>query len=134
MAPTKRPPGITALSLFFLFGATMSGLTALMLRFPGGVFEPLWRINPRAQAGFTAMGAWGLLLMTAVCVACVIAALGLWRCTHWGFWAALLILSVNLAGDTANALIAGDWRTLIGLPIGGFMLAYLFRRRRIFER
>ena len=135
MTVPKRPAGITALSLFFLFGASMSGLAALMLLFPGCVLvEPLWRINPRAQEGFTAMGSWALLLMTAVGLGCATAALGLWRCTRWGFWTALMILCANLAGDTVNAVMARDWHTLIGLPIGGFMLAYLLRHRRVFER
>jgi uncharacterized membrane protein YccC len=46
-------------------------------------------------------------------------------------WAALAVLSVNLAGDTANALIARDWHTLIGLPIGGVMILYLLREQRL---
>jgi len=33
-----------------------------------------------------------------------------------------------------NALIANDWRTLIGLPIGGAMLVYLLKKRRVFRR
>jgi hypothetical protein len=37
-----RPPGITALALFFVFGTVMSGLTAVMLSFPRSVIEPLW--------------------------------------------------------------------------------------------
>jgi hypothetical protein len=134
MTVSKRSAGITALSLFFIFGASMSGLAALMLLFPGSVLEPLWRINPRAHEGLTAMGSWALLLMTGVCLGCASAALGLWRCTRWGFWTALTILCVNLAGDTVNALMARDWHTLIGLPIGGFMLAYLLRHQHVFKR
>jgi hypothetical protein len=127
-----RPLGITALSLFFVFGFAMSGLAAVMLLFPGSALEPLWRLNPRAREGFAGMGAWAVLLMGAVCVACATAALGLWRGTRWGYWTALAILSVNLAGDTLNVFIARDWRTLIGLPIGGTMIAYLVSRRRWF--
>jgi hypothetical protein len=29
------------------------------------------------------------------------------------------VLAVNLVGDTTNAVMRGDLRTLIGLPIGG---------------
>jgi hypothetical protein len=36
---------------------------------------------------------------------------------------------VNLLGDTLNAMVRGDWRTIIGLPIGGLMLVYLMSRR-----
>jgi hypothetical protein len=130
----KRPVEVAAASLFFVFGASMSGLAAAMLLFPGGVLEPIWRINPRAHDAFIRMGAWALALMALVCVGCATAALGLWRCTRWGLWTALAILIINLAGDTTNALVTRDWRTLIGLPIGGLMIAFLLRQRHVFDR
>ncbi len=71
--------------------------------------------------------------MAVVCSACATAAIGLWRCTRWGFWTALVILSINLAGDTTNALLTGDKRTLIGLPIAGLMIWYLLRRQKLFD-
>ncbi len=132
MADPRRLTGIALLSLFFVFGATMSGTAAVMLLFTGSALEPLWRLTPRAHEGFAEMGTWAVLLMVVVCAACVTAAVGLWRCTLWGWWAAVAILSFNLVGDTANAFLAHDLRTLIGLPIGGFMIAYLLRKRRRF--
>ena len=38
---------------------------------------------------------------------------------------AIAILGINILGDTVNAVVAHDWRTLIGLPIGGAMIIYL---------
>ncbi len=55
--------------------------------------------------------------------------MGLWRGRRWGYRLAVGVLSVNLIGDVTNALVRGDRRTLIGLPIGGAMLAYLLTRR-----
>jgi len=120
------------MALFFAFGAVASGLTLLLLLFPGSAIEPLWRLNPRAHAGFSTMGRWAMLLMATVCVACVIASIGLWRRTAWGLWTALVILSLNILGDTANAFIGHDYRSLIGVPIGGIMLVYLVRERYAF--
>jgi hypothetical protein len=40
---------------------------------------------------------------------------------------------VNLVGDAINAFLLRDWRTLIGLPIAGLMIAYLMRKRSIFD-
>jgi hypothetical protein len=128
----RCPPGITALSFFFMFGTVMSGLSAVMLLMPGSVFAPLWRLNTHARDAFAAMGLWSVLLMALVCVACGMAALGLRRCKRWGYWMALSILTINLAGDTANAVIAHDWRTLIGLPVGGAMIVYLLTKRSAF--
>ena len=110
----------------------MSGLAAVMLLIPGSVLEPLWRLNPHARDGFATMGLWGVLLMALVCVACDMAALGLRRCKRWGYWMALSILTMNLAGDTANAVLAHDWRTLMGLPIGSAMIVYLLTKKSAF--
>jgi hypothetical protein len=57
------------------------------------------------------------------------AAVGLWTHRRWGYRVGIAVLSVNLLGDLLNAVVRGDWRTLIGLPIGGAMLAYLLSRR-----
>ena len=132
MRHPSRSPGIVAIALFFLFGMIMSGLAAVMLLFPGSALEPLWRLNPRAHDGFAGMGSWAVLLMAAVSVACATAALGLQRCKRWGYWTALAILSINLAGDVTGAVVAHDWRTLIGLPIGGAIVVYLLRKRSSF--
>ena len=110
MIHKSRPLGVTLLSLFFIFGALMSGLTAVMLLFPHSILEPLWRLNPRARDGFAAMGPWAVFLMVLVSVACTTAAIGLWRLARWGYWTALAIVIINLFGDTANVWITRDWR------------------------
>ena len=132
MSHSDRSVGITALSLFFAFGVLVASITALMLLFPGSVLEPLWRLNPGAHEGFATMGTWAVLLMAIVAAACATAATGLWRCARWGYITAVAVLSINLLGDTMNAFIAHDWRTLIGLPIGGAMIIYLLSRRTAF--
>ena len=131
MTCSNRLGGVTALSLFFAFGTLTAFLAAMMLLFPGSVLEPIWRLNPHAREGFAAMGLWAVLLMVVVSAACATAAIGLWQCKPWGYLTGLAILSVNLVGDTTNAFMRHDWRTLIGIPIGGAMIIYLFRHRRI---
>jgi len=126
---TARPAGLVLLPLFFVFGTLMSTVTALALAVPGTWSESLWRLNPAARTGFEAMGGWGVPLMVLVAVACAGAAVGLWLQRPWGHRLAVTVLSLNLVGDVSNALIRGDRRTLIGLPIGGAMIAYLLSRR-----
>lgn len=125
MTAQQRPHGITTISCFFGFGTCMSSLAALLLLFPGSPLDVLWRINPRGHKGFAAMGSWAVLLMVAVSAACISAAIGLWRCQPRGIWTAIVVLGINLLGDTLNAVLQKDWRTLIGLPIGGAMIFYL---------
>jgi len=121
------------MSVFFAFGATMSGVTVYLLLFPGSPLDRLWEFNPRAHEGFARVGAWATLLMAIICAACITAAAGLWHCKRWGLWAAIAILAINLLGDTLNVLLLHDWRTLIGLPIGGMMIWYLLAERREFS-
>jgi len=108
----RRLLGITLLVLFFAFGCLAAGLSAMLLLFPGTALDSLW--------------------LVVVSSACATAAAGLWRRAVWGLWTAAAILAINLIGDTANALFAHDYRALIGLPIGGLMLAYLLLQRRSF--
>jgi hypothetical protein len=132
----SRPAGITALSLFFLFGAAMSFLSFVSLLFPGSFLEPMWRLNPRAREGFAAIGMWAVVLMRAVCAACASASVGLWRGARWGYWLAVLLLVINLLGDVINVLSGTEPRAVVGIPIVLAILAYLMskRVRRFFAR
>ncbi len=123
---------ITALAVFFGFGATMSLLAAVALATPAGPLEFIWRINPQAREGFRNIGFLAVPLMLLVSAACAGAAHGLWNLRAWGRYLAITILSVNILGDTSNAIFRHDWRTLIGIPIGGVMIWYLVRRKRFF--
>jgi hypothetical protein len=129
----RRPFGISLIALFFFFGVLASGLSFLMLLRPGTPLDVLWHLNPRARENFSAMGTSAILLMFVVCALCAIAAAGLWRCKVWGYWVAISMLCVNLVGDSINAFLLHDWRTLIGLPIAGLMIGYLWRRRTVFR-
>jgi hypothetical protein len=128
----NRPYSVSAISVFFAFGALMAALSAAMLLFPGNGLDRLWRLNPQAKAGLIALGLGGIILMAVVCAGCAAAAFGLWWCRRWGLWLTIAILGINLAGDLGNALLLHDWRTLIGLPIGGAMISYLIVRRSVF--
>ena len=129
-----RPAGITALSIFFVFGAAASGFAAASLLVPGGVLDPMWRVNPRGHEGLLQLGPAAVVLMLVVCTACVIAAVGLWKGRHFGWWTALGMLAANGTGDLINGLLM-DSRTLIGVPIALALVAYLLTpRARTFFR
>lgn len=120
------------LVVFFAFGLTACAITIAALIFPGGWIELVWRLNPEARIGFQRMGpALSVLLMTVVGMACAGVAFGLAKRRPWGRQLAIGIVTVNLLGDSLNALVRHDWRTLIGLPIGGAMIAYLLKGRRM---
>ena len=122
--------GIILLAIFFGVGAVVCFVTMLALAFPGGFLDSIWRLRPDALIEFQKLGNWSVLLMATVGLACGLAALGLARYNEWGRRLAIGILVVNLVGDSLNAFLLHDLRTLIGLPIGGLMIWYLVRKRR----
>ena len=124
-----RPVGVVALVILFVIGTCASFLSAVSLIFPGSLLEPIWRLNPHARAGFSRIGAWAIVLMICVCIACCFTAVGLWRRRSWGYWLAVVMLVVNLGGDVVNVIIGTEPRALIGIPIAGMILAYLLRKQ-----
>ena len=134
MARERLPIGIKLLVIFFAAGALICSLVMLALAFPGGVLEPIWRLRPDAQTDFQEIGTWAMALLAAVGAACGLAAFGLARRAEWGRRLAIGVLTVNLVGDMFNAVFRGDLRTLIGLPIGGFIIWYLSREGRASAR
>jgi len=125
----SRPGGITALAVFFAAGAAVCLVTAVALLFPGSVLEPIWRLNPRARAGFAALGAWAPALLAVVGLACAAAGRGLWTGRRWGHRLAIALLAVNLAGDTANVVLGTEPRAMVGIPIVALLLLFLATRR-----
>ncbi len=127
----KRTIGTVLLALFFASGALICLLTILALAFPGSFLEAIWRLKPDARVQFQEIGrGTSIALMTLVGIACGLSAIGLARRAQWGRRLAIIVLAVNLIGDSLNALLRQDPKTLIGLPIGGSMIWYLSRVRR----
>ena len=124
-----RPAGVTALSCFFAAGAAIAAIAAFSLLRPGGVFEPMWRLNPRAREAFRGLGPWAAVLLGIVSVACAFAAVGLWTGRPWGRRVTSVLMVLNLVGDAANATVGGDRRAAIGIPIAIAILWFLQTRR-----
>ena len=118
------------LVIFFAGGALICLVTMLALAFPGGLLDPIWRLKPEARMEFQKMGRASVALMAVVGAACGLAAAGLAKNAEWGRRLAIGVLAINLVGDSLNALLRHDLRTLIGLPIGGLMILYLVTKRR----
>jgi hypothetical protein len=120
---------LKALSAFFMFGALAAGLSAITLTIPGSPLDFAWRLNPEGHAALRSFGVAGAAVMATVSLACLLTAYGLWSRAAWGRRLAIGILVVNLIGDAMNTVIRGDVRTLLGLPIGGAVIAYLWLPR-----
>jgi hypothetical protein len=121
----RRPVGIILLIIFFAAGALICSLVMLALAFPGSILDFIWRFRPDARLELEEFGTWSILLMAAVGASCGLAAFGLARGAEWGRRLGVAVLTVNLVGDSFNAVFRHDLRTLIGLPIGALMIWYL---------
>jgi hypothetical protein len=127
---SRRSVGTILLVIFFAAGALTCLVTMLALAFPGGFLEPIWRLKPEARVEFQKIGSASIALMAVVGAACGLSAIGLARNAEWGRRLAIGVLTVNLVGDSLNALLRHDPKTLIGLPVGGLMIWYLVGKRR----
>jgi hypothetical protein len=127
----RIPTAIRALAVFFLFSACMSALTCTALLLPGGALEPIWELNPESHEALVSLGPAGIWLMVVVSVACASSAYGLATVSRWGHRLALSLLTISLVGDVGNAIFRHDYWTLIGVPIGGLLIAYLLQHHII---
>jgi energy-converting hydrogenase Eha subunit B len=73
-----------------------------------------------------------VLLFSVVCLACAVAAIGLWRGARYGYATAITVLTINALGDLFNVISGTEPKAIIGIPIVVLILAYLSSRRRRF--
>ena len=130
MKQSRRSIPIVLLTIFFAAGALICLITLLALVFPGSFLESIWRLNTEARVQFFEIGRGvSIALMATVGFACGLAAIGLARNAEWGPKLAIAVLTLNVIGDSLNAWLRHDPKTLIGLPIGGLVIWYLLKVR-----
>ena len=124
-----RPFVVTLLIILFVIGAAASLISLISLSFPASFLEVVWRINPHAREGLARIGGWSVGLMSAVFVACLLAAIGLWRRMRWSYWLVITMLSINLIGSIINVATGTEARAVVGIPIVLVHLVYLLRTK-----
>src|SRR5690349_24198704 len=101
----RAPYGIRCLVAFAFAAAGISAASAVSLFWPGGPLEPMWRINPRAQQEFVALGIWSPILLGVLSLVSLGAAIGLSRRTRAGYRLTVAGLILNLVGDVLNIIV-----------------------------
>jgi uncharacterized membrane protein (UPF0136 family) len=130
MIERNRPADITALSLLFVFGALLCAAYGIALLVPGTRSHPFLGMIP----SLVIMGTGALSWLVFVCILCVVAGLGLWRCSNWGFISATVIVVLFLAMFFLRALFTNNWwELLVIVTIGALATWYLRRRAHVFE-
>jgi uncharacterized membrane protein (UPF0136 family) len=130
MIERNRPADITALSLLFVFGALLCATYGVALLIPGTRSHSFVGMVPSLASMGTEAFSW----LVFVCILCVIAGLGLWRCSNWGFISATVIVVLLLAIFFFRALFTNNWwELLVIVTIGALATWYLRRRAHVFE-
>src|SRR5437588_206818 len=128
--------GMTALGIFFFFGATMAFLAGFMLLRPGTVLDHLWKMNPSAYAEMAPLGRMIGPLFFLLSAVMALTGIGWFKRRSWGWVLAVIIMATQFVGDLIN-MIGGQYiRGGAGAIIAGALLFYLVRpaTRRAFNR
>ena len=130
------PSGMTALGIFFFFGATMAFLAGFMLLRPGTVLDYLWKMNPSAYAEMAPLGRMIGPLFFLLSAVMALTGIGWFKRRSWGWILAVIIMATQFVGDLIN-MISGQYiRGGVGAIIAGALLLYLARpaTRIVFNR
>lgn len=84
-------------------------------------------MNPEGHAGLRSLGPVAVLGMTALSITAVCAGLGVIARRRWAWWIVVIGVTVNGISDLATAIVTGEARTLIGVPIAASVLWWLLR-------
>jgi hypothetical protein len=102
-----RPWGITAIGIFFVFGASMAACAAITLLKPGTALDGLWVLNPKGYAQLASLGqiaGLGFVVLSGLLCA---ASVGWLRRRYWGWVLGTTIIAISAAGDLIN-LASGE--------------------------
>jgi hypothetical protein len=122
-------PGLTAVGIFLLFGATMAILAATTLLWRGTPLDRLWYLNPIAYKQLAPLGSAVGILFLLLGTALAAAGIGWFRRRLWGWRLAVVIITTQVLGDVVNCM-RGDWlRGGTGFVIAGALLLFLLRHK-----
>ncbi len=129
MNSRNRPADIAALSILFLLLAVVCGICVASLTVPADEPHPFLRMFP----ALILMGTNSVSWLVFVGMGCVAAAVGLWRCTHWGFLTGTVVLVLFLAMHFLRAMFTHQWWEMVPIVLMGVLTcAYLRRRAYVF--
>lgn len=127
------PRAITAIGVFFVFGAIMAALAGVTLAHPGTALDRMWSLNPQAYRQMAPLGQSVGIAFLLLAASLAIAALGWFRRRFWGWLMAVAILTTQLLGDGVNLLRGDYFRGAIGVLLAAALLFYIVRLRPFFR-
>lgn len=123
------PRGITAITIFLLFGALMASIAGSTLLWPGTIVDHMWALNPRAYKELAPLGRLAGVAFLLVGATIAAASLGWSRHRRWGWRMAVAIISIQLLGDLFNLFLGSVLEGAFGAAVAGALVYYLLRPR-----
>ncbi len=124
----RRPTGFLPLGIFFLFGSIMATYAAVTLMKPGTFLDRAWELNRSGHVALRSMGPMIGIPFLILATALFLAGIGWLQRKHWGWFLGTGIIASNLLADAIHLLL-GDWKSLVGIVIAGWLLLYMTRNR-----
>lgn len=123
----SEPRGMTAIGVFFLFGAVMACLAGITLAKPGTFLDRLWKLNPRAYHDLAPSGKTVGPLFLILAVALVFAGVGWLKRRRWAWHLGVAIIGAEVVGNFVSVFVGRVIQGVIGITIAGGLLLYVTR-------
>src|SRR5256885_10219173 len=94
-APPAFSGGMTALGIFFFFGAAMAFLAGFALFWPGTILDHLWKINPSAYAAMAPLGRMIGPLFFLLSAVIALTGISWFKRRSWGWVLAVIIMATQ---------------------------------------
>ncbi|HEY7403349.1 MAG TPA: hypothetical protein VIB39_07500 [Candidatus Angelobacter sp.] len=115
---STRPAAITIVAVFLFLATAIAAVVGFSLLFPNPLLNRLWDLNPSGAALFHSIGRVSSLFLLALGCGTFLAARGLLCGRKWAWWFAVILFSVDVAGNvTSYFLIHDPGRTISGAII-----------------
>jgi hypothetical protein len=105
----KRPITIPVVAAFLFVATGIAVMVGTSLLFQNALLDRLWELNQPAEAVFRRHAKIFGLLLLLLSVGTLFTGVGMIRRRRWAWWFAVVLFTLNGAGDLVNLGITGDW-------------------------
>jgi len=125
-----RPRAIPIVATFLLAATGVAAIVGVSLLFPNRLLDRLWELNKPAEAAFHTHESVSGIFLLLLAVSMFASGVALLHRRRWAWWFAMVLFTINAAGDVVSFAVTGDWlRSASGVMICSAFLYYLSRRR-----
>lgn len=84
-------------------------IVGVSLLFPNRLLDQIWELNMPAEAAFRAHESISEIFLLLLAVSMFASGVALLRRRRWAWWFAMVLFTINAAGDVVSFAVTGDW-------------------------